>query len=191
MNNPISQFNNWLEAALNAGIEEPNAMTLSTVSEFGKPSSRVVLLKGHGQDGFLFFTNYNSRKAKDIMANKNVALLFYWKELGQQVRVEGVVQKALKEESDKYFHSRPFESNLSALASPQSSVISGKEFLTSRVEALRNDLSDEKLERPLYWGGFRLIPVYFEFWQVGEHRMHHRTAFELKENKWTRYILAP
>jgi len=191
MNDPISQFNNWLDAALKAGIEEPNAMLLSTVSELGKPSSRVVLLKGHGQDGFLFFTNYNSRKAKEIMANQNVALLFHWKELGQQVRVEGVVQKASKEESDQYFHSRPFESNLSALASPQSSVISGKEFLPGRIEALRKDHPDEKLERPLYWGGFRLIPAYFEFWQAGEHRLHDRISYTLKDGEWERNLLAP
>jgi len=191
MEDPIIQFNTWFEAAHEAGMIEPNAMILSTVSELGKPSSRVVLLKEYNATGFVFFTNYNSRKAKDIMSNHHAALLFYWKGLERQIRIEGIVKKTTEDESGAYFHSRPFESKLSAVASPQSAVIPDKAFLTTRIKALMNDNVAETLERPLYWGGFRLIPDYFEFWQSGEHRLHDRRVFELKDGEWEKCLLAP
>lgn len=191
MENPINQFNNWLEAAFEEGIKEHNAMVLSTVSELGKPSARVVFLKGHSSKGLLFFTNYNSRKAKDIMSNHHASLLFYWKELERQIRIEGIVRKASAEESDTYFHSRPFESNLSAIASPQSAVIPDRNFLINRIALIRKENTIETIRRPLYWGGFKLIPEYFEFWQAGEARLHDGISYTLKDDGWEMNVLAP
>lgn len=191
MEDPINQFNNWLETAFEEGIKEANTMVLSTVSELGKPSARMVFLKGHSSEGLLFFTNYNSRKAKDIMSNHHASLLFYWKELERQIRIEGIVRKASAEESDTYFHSRSFESNLSAIASPQSAVIPDRNFLLNRIALIRKENTIETLRRPLYWGGFKLIPEYFEFWQAGEGRLHDRVSYTLKDDGWEMNVLAP
>ncbi|MEA3477081.1 MAG: pyridoxamine 5'-phosphate oxidase [Bacteroidota bacterium] len=191
MEDPINQFNNWLEAAFEEGIKEHNSMVLSTVSELGKPSARVVFLKGHSSKGLLFFTNYNSRKAKDIMSNHHASLLFYWKELERQIRIEGIVRKASAEESDTYFHSRSFESNLSAVSSPQSAVIADRNFLLNRIALIRKENTIETIRRPLYWGGFKLIPEYFEFWQAGKARLHDRVSYTLENGEWVVERLAP
>jgi pyridoxamine 5'-phosphate oxidase len=187
---PVRQFGIWMDQALLAEIEEPTAMTLATVGADGKPSARMVLLKGFDDQGFVFFTNYESRKGQEISKNHRVALVLYWKELERQVRIEGFVLKTSGQESDEYFRTRPFESQLNAIISPQSAVIPGREHLEAlRKEYLKTFIGEHK--RPAHWGGFQVIPDMIEFWQGRQNRLHDRLRYLRKGGEWIIERLAP
>ena len=186
--NPAELFKLWLKQASDKNIAELNAMVLSTVNTDGKPSSRIVLLKEVSEGGsLLFYTNYTSRKGKEISGNPNVSLNFFWKELERQVRIEGVVSRTSREKSEAYFKSRPPESNLSAIVSPQSKAIDSLNVLRKKAKELNNN----ELKLPGYWGGYEVHPNYYEFWQGGKNRLHDRISYSTKENVWTRFRLAP
>ncbi len=190
--NPIIQFHLWLSEAINADINEPTAMILSTAGNNNRPSARVVLLKEVDESGFTFFTNYLSRKGRQIAENHYVALTFFWKELERQVRIEGEAERIDPKESDDYFHSRPYESRLSAAASPQSEKISGRDYLEKLIENLREKFSEAHLPRPENWGGYRVKPCLIEFWQGRNNRLHDRVVYELQsEGGWQINRLAP
>ncbi|KAK3030168.1 hypothetical protein RJ639_039645, partial [Escallonia herrerae] len=172
---PFDQFRKWFHNAVAVGLKEPNAMALSTSGKDGKLSSRMVLLKGVDKDGFVWYTNYESRKARELSENPCASLLFYWDGLNRQVRVEGSVQKVSGEESEQYFHSRPRGSQIGALASKQSSVIAGRDVLRQEYKELEAKFSHgSSIPKPKHWGGYRLKPVFFEFWQGQESRLHDR-----------------
>ncbi|CAN6299591.1 unnamed protein product [Urochloa humidicola] len=182
MPDPFDQFVKWFDEAVMAGLREPNAMALTTVNKEGKPSSRMVLLKGVDKQGFIWYTNYGSQKAHDLSENPNAALLFYWNEMNRQVRVEGSVEKVPEEESEKYFHSRPRGSQLGAIVSKQSTVIAGREVLQQAYKELEQKYSDGSLiPKPEYWGGYRLTPTVFEFWQGQQSRLHDRLRYSQRE----------
>ena len=189
--NPFVQFDLWFQQALNARLPEPNAMALATATPDGKPSARMVLLKGFDERGFVFFTNYEARKSAEILQNSHAALLFYWPELERQVRIEGVVERTARKESDEYFQTRPIESRLGALASKQSSVIPGRGVLEQRVTDLREKYRDQEIPTPPSWGGFRVGPVVFEFWQGRANRLHDRIRYTLEGGVWTIERLSP
>ncbi|KQJ96488.1 pyridoxine/pyridoxamine 5'-phosphate oxidase 1, chloroplastic isoform X2 [Brachypodium distachyon] len=179
---PFNQFHRWFNEAVTAGLREPNAMALTTVNKAGKPSSRMVLLKGVDKHGFVWYTNYGSQKAHDLSENSNAALLFYWNEMNRQVRVEGSVQKVSLEESEKYFHSRPRGSQLGAIVSKQSTVIAGRDILQQAYKELEQKYSDGSfIPKPDYWGGYRLTPNLFEFWQGQQSRLHDRLQYKQRE----------
>ncbi len=187
--NPFKQFEFWFEEVKNSPIEEPYAFTLATCNKQGKPSARILLLRKMTEiDGFVFYTNYLSRKGNEIAENPYGAMLFYWHELERQVRVEGKIQKIDKKTSDEYFSSRPRLSQISAIISPQSKKIPNREFLENAVKEWENKT---ELQRPEFWGGYQLIPNYFEFWQGRKSRLHDRIVYELVENKWIINRLAP
>jgi len=188
--NPMFQFNTWFQQAMNAGIEEPNAMVLSTVSSLGKPSSRVVLLKHTEADGFIFFTNYLSRKGQEIANNDSVSILFFWKELERQVRIEGCVEKKSSEIASEYFKSRPFKSQIAAAISPQSQEIPNRAFLDQKMSEMENQT--EPITCPEHWGGYIIKPVYMEFWQGRANRLHDRIAYiKNPDLSWRITRLAP
>lgn len=187
---PLVFFNLWFEQALHAELPEPNAMTLSTVGLDGRPASRIVLIKGVEPEGFTFFTNYESRKGKELANNPNASLLFYWAELERQIRIEGVVHKVSPEKSDQYYHSRPLGSRLGAWASPQSQVLPNRQALEELVVHVQDE-KGENPDRPPHWGGYCLRPHYFEFWQGRRSRLHDRLAYSLQEGVWLRSRLAP
>lgn len=172
---PLEQFSQWFDQALQAKVPEPNAMTLATVDSTGQPSARTVLIKGFDARGFVFFTNYESRKGRDLLDNPRAALLFFWQPLERQVRIEGVIEKASAEESDAYFHSRPLGSRLGAWASEQSQPITRAE-LEAREQTFRERYGDQP-PRPPHWGGYRLVPTLFEFWQGRASRLHDRLRY--------------
>ncbi|MCS6934579.1 MAG: pyridoxamine 5'-phosphate oxidase [Chitinophagales bacterium] len=188
--NPFQQFERWMCDALHSEIHEPTAMALSTVSTQGKPSSRMVLLKSYDEtQGFVFFTNYLSRKGRELDSNPNACLLFYWDKLERQVRIEGCITKVNDDVSDTYFQSRPYESRLSAIISPQSEVIPDRKFLEQELEKIKGK---PDTPRPAQWGGYALMPDYFEFWQGRPNRLHDRLAYEKKpDGSWTMKRLAP
>ena len=189
---PLEQFKSWFEQALHANVMEPNAMTLSTVSEEGFPSSRIVLLKDIKADGFSFFTNYESKKGIDMTHCENVSLLFFWAELQRQVRVEGIVQRLSTEDSDEYFASRPKGSRIGAWASPQSQIIPDRAFLEQRVQFFEGQFGvSEQVKRPEFWGGYLVKPVKVEFWQGRSSRLHDRIAYTLEGDNWVINRLAP
>jgi len=187
---PFVQFSGWLDAALNADLIDPNAMTLSTVGEDGRPSARVVLLKYFGPEGFAFFTNYESKKGRDLIANPIAVLHFFWPQLDRQAAVYGHVEKTPRAESERYFNSRPVDSRLGAWASSQSSVIESRDVLEKRVEEFRQKFGDN-IPLPPFWGGFRLTPDRFEFWQGRQNRLHDRICYTLEDGAWAITRLSP
>lgn len=188
---PIAQFQAWFGQALAAKLPEPNAMVLATVGADGQPSARVVLLKELDADGFVFYTNYESRKGRELDAGGRAALVFYWADLERQVRVEGGVERVGAAQSDAYFASRPAGSRIGSAASPQSQVISGREELERRVAELAAQHPDGAIARPAHWGGYRLRPAVVEFWQGRPSRLHDRIRYRLDGGRWTVERLAP
>lgn len=188
--NPLTQFALWFGEAQAAQVPEPNAMTLATVGADGQPSARTVLIKEARNDGFVWFTNYDSRKGDDLAHNNRAALLFFWQPLERQVRVEGTVTRISSTESDTYYHSRPVNSRLGAWASPQSRVISERDELERNLQQHQAQFGDNP-PRPDNWGGYILQPTYFEFWQGRASRLHDRIAYRLMDNAWQLVRLAP
>ncbi|MBL0310363.1 MAG: pyridoxamine 5'-phosphate oxidase [Bacteroidetes bacterium] len=172
--NPYEQFGWWFEDAGNGDVLEPNAMILSTATKEGKPSSRVVLLKSFDENGFVFYTNYHSKKGRDLSENNQASLLFFWEKLERQVRIEGTVEKLETHLSEEYFASRPYESRLGAMVSEQSEEIPSRKFLEDKLEKLKQA---DHVQRPEHWGGFVLKPNYFEFWQGRASRLHDRIVY--------------
>jgi pyridoxamine 5'-phosphate oxidase len=189
--NPFNQFKIWFDEILKINLIEPNAVILATANKKSKPSVRVVLLKSFDEKGFVFFTNYKSRKGKELKVNPAASLLFFWPEIERQIRIEGKVKVVSREESEKYFHSRPGESQIAAWVSNQSSKIPDRKFLESKFEELKTKFGNDEIPLPDYWGGYRLIPDYFEFWQGRENRLHDRIAYQKKKSKWKIARLAP
>lgn len=191
LDDPMAQFTSWFEQAVKAQVNEPNAMNVATVAANGRPSSRIVLVKQFDERGFTWYTNYDSRKAQELRANPYAALLFFWSELERQVRIEGRVETTSAEESDKYFHSRPLKSRLSAIASQQSAPIDNRAALERNYEAVAAT-AGEAPARPSNWGGFRLVPERIEFWQGRRSRFHDRIVYERQEDgSWARQRLQP
>lgn len=189
---PIQQFKTWFEQAVSAEILEPNAMTLATTTSDGKPSARIVLLKGVDERGFAFYTNYNSLKGQQLSQNPHAALVFWWAELERQVRIEGRVEKLSAQESENYYHSRPRNSQLGAWVSNQSQVIDSRAVLDRQLEELQQKYTHREIPRPPHWGGFRVIPSTLEFWQGRPSRLHDRLRYRLTtEKRWVRERLAP
>lgn len=189
---PIKQFQLWFEQAIAAKLPMADAMSLATVTPDGRPTARMVLLKQVDDEGFVFFTNYQSAKARQLEINPYAALVFYWPQLEQQVRVEGKVNKTSAEESSAYFKTRPRESQIGAWASPQSEVISAREVLEQRARELSEQYCDREIDCPVHWGGFRLKPDRIEFWKGRVGRLHDRLLYELQpDGTWTIKRLAP
>lgn len=189
--NPINQFQQWWNEAIKSNIEEPNAMTLATSTSKGKPSARIVLLKGLNNEGFIFFTNYESKKGLELEENPNAALIFFWKELERQVRIEGTVKKISEKESDEYFIIRPELSRIGAWSSPQSKVIKNREVLEEMFKKYTLQFSDGVIIRPPHWGGYIVKPEVIEFWQGRRNRLHDRLQYTLSNDKWIIERLAP
>ncbi len=190
--NPISFFGKWFDEAMAAEVREPNAMTLATATRDGIPSARIVLLKGADKNGFSFYSNYLSRKGKELAKNPSACLVFFWPELGRQVRIEGKILKLSKEESEAYFATRPFGSQLGAIVSPQSQVIANREVLDVAYTAYEQKFEGKKIPKPAHWGGYILNPIAIEFWQGRESRLHDRVKYVLMEKgKWKIERLAP
>ncbi len=191
-NDPFDQFRLWLDEALaTEGLPEPNAVTVATVSASGQPSARVVLLRGFDRRGFVFFTNYESRKGREIDGQPKAGMLFFWAQLERQIRIEGSVERLSSDESDAYFARRPRGHRLSAWASPQSAVVPARTTLETRMIDAEQRFGDVDIPRPPYWGGFRVIPNAFEFWQGRRNRVHDRLAYTLEGTTWKRERLAP
>ncbi len=189
---PISQFSKWFSEALASSLTEPNAMTLATATADGKPSARIMLLKGFEEKGFVFYTNYLSRKGQEITKNPVAALVFFWQELERQVRIEGILEKIDEKESEKYFHSRPRGSQIGAHASPQSREISGRDVLQKNLQQLEEKYKEGvEIPKPPHWGGYIVKPTFVEFWQGGQGRLHDRIAYRLENNHWNIIRLAP
>lgn len=191
--NPLEQFKTWMNQALRSEIPEPNAMTLSTVDGQHKPHSRVVLLKGLEEDGFVFFTNYSSDKGKHLAQNPNASLCFLWLELERQVMINGTVEKISEEESEAYFKQRPYKSQLGALASNQSEVVENRAFLEQKFKELEAQYAEGEVPRPVQWGGYRVIPEAIEFWQGRRSRLHDRVKYVKRagSENWTIQRLSP
>lgn len=189
--NPFKQFQRWFDQALQAQLPEPNAMTVATASKHGIPSARVVLLKGFDDRGFVFYTNYESDKSKELIENPHAALVFLWTELERQVRIVGSVEKVSAEESDTYFYSRPAGSRLGAWTSDQSRVIPNRDVLEQRLQALKLQYEGQKIPRPPHWGGFRVQPIALEFWQGRPSRLHDRLRYRRHAEDWQIERLSP
>jgi pyridoxamine 5'-phosphate oxidase len=188
---PFRQFRTWLEQALAANLPQPEGMTLATATPDGKPSARMVLLRGCDERGFVFYTNYDSRKGRELAANPFAALVLYWAELDRQVRIEGRVEQVTPEESDAYFRGRPRGSRQGAWASPQSQVIAGRDALERRMQEAQQTYPDGEVPRPPHWGGFRVVPDVIEFWQGQEDRLHDRLCYRRTADGWVIERLAP
>jgi pyridoxamine 5'-phosphate oxidase len=191
LENPIKQFDKWFKEALDVQILEPNAMTISTVSD-GKPHARIVLLKGYDENGFTFYTNYNSNKGKEVTETPFVSLTFFWGDLERQVRIEGSIEKVSEVESDDYYHSRPRGSQIGAWVSNQSSVIAGRAVIEQRLVELENEFKGEEIiPRPTHWGGYCVNPERIEFWQGRPNRLHDRILFTKFGDDWKIERLSP
>jgi pyridoxamine 5'-phosphate oxidase len=189
--NPIKQFQVWFDQAMTADILEPNAMTIATTTKAGIPSARIVLLKGVDERGFVFYTNYESRKGQELAANPYACLVFWWGVLERQVRIEGSVEKVAEAETEAYFHSRPLGSQLGAWASNQSRVIPDRAVLEQRLADLTRQYQNQAVPRPPHWGGFRVIPTAIEFWQGRPSRLHDRLLYRLIDSSWKIERLSP
>ncbi|MGZ5255236.1 MAG: pyridoxamine 5'-phosphate oxidase [Flavitalea sp.] len=189
---PDLQFEQWMKDAIDAKVNEVPACNLATVDSNHKPSARIIYLREFGNNDFYFYTNYNSRKAKEIIENPNVCLTFFWPELERQIRVEGtIVSKAEQEKSDAYFNARPLDSKIGAWSSPQSSVIKNREELNDFIETNKTKFSGNEIPRPDFWGGYIIKAHYYEYWQGRKNRLHDRIAFTLENNSWKTERLAP
>ena len=188
---PIVEVRKWLKAAVDAPVRTPNAMTLATVDERGRPAARIVLLKEIDDRGFTFFTNYQSRKGADLVAHPYAALVLFWEDLHRQIRIEGAVERVTSEESDAYFSSRPRGSQLGAIASPQSKSIPTRAALEEMVAKVSHEIGEGAAQRPAYWGGFRVVPDQIELWQGQPSRLHDRVRYRKIEAGWVRDRLAP
>jgi pyridoxamine 5'-phosphate oxidase len=188
---PLRQFRRWFDEARQAGVEVPEAMALATATPEGRPSVRMVLLKGADESGFGFHTNYESRKGGELDANPRAALLFYWQPQGRQVRIEGRVERAPADESETYFRTRPLGSRLAAWASPQSRELGGRDELERLYADAVARFAGEDVPRPSHWGGLRLVPDAYEFWQHADNRLHDRVRYERDAVGWSRVRLAP
>lgn len=189
--NPINQFTNWWNDATKSNIDEVNAMTLATVTPKNTPSARIVLLKDYDEKGFVFFSNYLSDKGKELSNNPTAALVFFWKELERQVRIEGVVEKVSEQESDEYFNSRPASSRIGAWASHQSAIIEYRQVIEQNVEKYTEAFGGDNIPRPDHWGGYRVMPTLIEFWQGRSSRLHDRIQYRKVEQAWIKERLAP
>src|SRR4051794_12137234 len=189
--NAIDQFSKWWNEAMSSAIDEVNAMTLATALKEGIPSARIVLLKDYDERGFVFFTNYNSQKGNELKMNLHAALVFFWKELERQIRIQGVIEKIKSEESDIYFFSRPIGSRIGAWASPQSEVINNRKTLEENVKLYTKQFG-ENIPRPRHWGGYRVMPFLIEFWQGRSNRLHDRIRYSKNDDmSWRIERLAP
>lgn len=188
---PIQQLIGWLNDAIEGQQLDPNAMVLSTIDEAGNPDARVVLLKELTTEGLVFFTNYTSRKGKQIASSGHVSVLFFWPGLERQVRIKGIAEKIMEEDSELYFKSRPFESQLGAWASPQSEIIESRQTLHDKYEHYQQYFESHEITKPPYWGGYLIRPEYFEFWQGRSNRLHDRIEFSWSGNTWLIHRLAP
>jgi pyridoxamine 5'-phosphate oxidase len=190
---PFAQFSRWFDEAVAAEVAEPNAMTLATIADDGRPAARVVLLKGVDARGLVFYTNCDSRKGRDLARDPRAALVFFWVDLERQVRVEGVTERVGEADADAYFASRPRASRLSAWASPQSTTVAGRAWLEQRFAEAEERFRDagEAVPRPAHWGGYRLVPRRFEFWQGRPSRLHDRIEYTRSVDAWTIARLAP
>ena len=191
MTDPFALFDAWYAEARESEPNDPNAMALATADAAGHPSVRMVLLKGHGTDGFVFYTNREGRKAAELAANPHAALLFHWKSLRRQVRVEGPVEPVSDAEADSYFASRGRESRLGAWASDQSRTLPDRATLENRLEEMKTRFGDGDVPRPPHWSGYRVVPKSIEFWSDGSARLHHRELFERSGEDWTMRLLHP
>jgi pyridoxamine 5'-phosphate oxidase len=188
---PIAQFSRWFDDAIEAAVPEPTAMTLATVDAAGQPTARIVLLKGFDERGFVFFTNYLSRKGQELSANPKAGLLFFWPALERQVRIDGEVSRTTRQESEVYFHARPVSSQIGALASQQSRVIPSRAILDQLAADLSRQFAGKPVPLPDYWGGFRLAPSAIEFWQGRESRLHDRLLYTRAGSGWKIDRLSP
>ena len=189
--NPFTQFDKWWDEAVNSKIDEVNAMTLATASVTAMPAARIVLLKSVTTDGFVFFTNYNSKKGEELEKNPNACLVFFWKELERQIRITGTVEKVSSEESNAYFNSRPVGSRIGAWASPQSRVIDSRKTIEDNIKKYENEFEGENIDRPSHWGGYIVKPAVIEFWQGRPSRLHDRIQYSFKDGGWIIERLSP
>jgi len=189
--NPVLQFEKWFKEAVEAKVNEPNAMTVATATADGKPSARILLLRNFDENGFVFYTNYTSRKGEEILKNPYASLLFFWPELERQVRIEGKLTKQSAEESDKYFQTRPRASKLGAWTSEQSRAIANRQALDDEYEKISQKYPGENVPRPIYWGGYILEPTSIEFWQGRPSRLHDRLLYTKEKGSWKIERLAP
>ncbi|MFD2036056.1 pyridoxamine 5'-phosphate oxidase [Belliella marina] len=188
---PLEQFQIWFNEALVSEVMEPNSMNIATIRPDGTPNARIVLLKGI-DDGLVFFTNYNSSKGQELAQNPNIAVTFFWPELERQVRFSGKVEKVSEKDSDEYFFSRPFSSQIGAWVSPQSAEIESREFLEEREKQLQQEFSPQTMKRPTHWGGYRIVVSEAEFWQGRPSRLHDRIKYKLQvDGSWTKTRIAP
>lgn len=189
--NPFVQFKTWFVEHLTSGIAIPESATLATASADGRVSARTILIKDYDERGFVFFTNYKSRKGFLLSSNPKAALLFYWWKSGRQIRIEGVTEKVTEKDSESYFNTRPRENQLSAWASEQSLVIPDRQYLENQYNFYKNIYSEKPVDKPPHWGGFRIIPEWFEFWQEREFRLHDRLTYTKRKDIWVIERLAP
>jgi pyridoxamine 5'-phosphate oxidase len=190
--NPFTQFNRWWDDAIKSELEEVNAMTLATATLTGMPSARIVLLKSVTESGFIFFTNYNSHKGKELEENPQACLVFFWKELERQIRITGMVEKVNTKESDDYFYSRPIGSQIGAWASPQSTVIASRDMIEENIGKYEQQFEGNRITRPPHWGGYMVIPSAMEFWQGRPKRLHDRLQYsKMQDESWKIERLAP
>ncbi len=190
-NNPFGQFGQWMDEAIKAKVLHPTAMMLATAGKDGQPSARIVLLKNANEKGFTFFTNYDSHKSCQMAENPQAVISFFWMAVERQIRIEGRVEKVGRDESEEYFHSRPYESKLSAIVSPQSKTVQSRHQLETAKQKLKDEYADQELGCPENWGGFVLVPDYFEFWQGRESRLHDRITYTRTNTVWEIRRIAP